>query len=108
MVIASDKDLLKGLQQWKKKRLQEIEEDMLELNQGYVAAQNGLGVVHRNPGEVKPDLVEYLWQKLNRTATELERLEREHQDLMEMDLPRLIVEYKRKRKEPPRWAFERL
>lgn len=81
---------------------------MLELTEGYVAAQNGLGIAHRNPGEVERDITEYLWGKLNRTATELEQMESEHQDLMEMDLPRLIAEFKRKRKERPEWTFQGL
>lgn len=99
--------LRRGLEQWRLRKLQAIEEDMLELTEDLRAAQEGLGIAHRNPGEIAQNVLEYLWEMLNRSAMELERLEKEHQGYLEMDLPRLIVEYKQKRKEPPRWAFLR-
>ena len=105
-MIASDKDLLKGLQQWKKKRLQEIEDHMIKLNLNLRLAQGGLAIAHRNPGDVAEDIIEYQWERLNRSATELEQLEGEHQRLMEMDLAQLIITYKQKRKEPPTWAYQ--
>lgn len=79
---------------------------MIELNQDLRSAHDGLGVAHRNPGEVAEDIIEYLWDKLNRSATGLAQLEDEHQQLMEMDLAHLIVKYKRQRKDKPRWAFQ--
>ena len=105
--LPEGKILRRGLERWRVLKNQAIEENMLDLTEDYRAAQDGLGISHRNPGEVRPDLVQYLWETLNRSATALERLEKEHQELMEMDLPHLIVEYKQKRKEPPRWAFQR-
>ncbi len=105
--LADDRILRNGLERWRLLRLQQIEEDMLELTDDFREAQDGLGIVHRNPGEVRPGIIEYLWEELNRSATELERLEKDHQYLLEMDLPRLIVEYKQKRKEKPRWEFLR-
>ncbi|MEE9145249.1 MAG: hypothetical protein V3U06_10835, partial [Candidatus Binatia bacterium] len=90
---------------WKLKRLQAIEESMLELTEDYRAAQDGLGIAHRNPGEVKKEIIEYLWSKLNRSATELERLEKEHQELLEMNLPDLIVAYMHAGEEKPRWGL---
>ena len=100
-----DKALQKGLQRWKGKRLRAIEKDMLKITQAYRAAQDGLGIAHRNPGEVRPDIIEYLWEELNRSATELERLEREHQKLMEMDLPHLIVTFQRSERKKT-WPWE--
>ena len=91
---SKDQILERDLYQWRLRKLRAIEEDMLDLTDDYRAAQEGLGIAHRNPGEVKPDITEYLWEELNRSATELEKLEKEHQYLMELDLPRLIVEYK--------------
>ena len=78
---------------------------MLELTEDLRAAQDGLGIAHRNPGEIAEDVVEYLWDKLNRSATELERLERAHQELLEMNLPDLIVAYMHAGEENPRWGL---
>ncbi len=80
---------------------------MIELNLDLRLAQAGLAIAHRNPGEVRQDIIDYQWDKLDHSATELEQLERRHQELMEMDLPHLVIEYKRKRKDKPRWAFQR-
>jgi len=79
---------------------------MVELNQDFQSATDGLGIAHRNPGEVREDIIEYLWGMLNRAKVELEQLDRRHQELMEMDLPHLLIEYKHKWKDKPRWAFQ--
>ena len=79
---------------------------MLEVTKYYTTAQDGLAIAHRNPGEVRPDIIEYLWERLNRSATELNRLEREHEELLEIDLPHLVVKFKHSQKEEPRWAFQ--
>lgn len=71
---------------------------MIELTEDYRAAQDGLGIAHRNPGEVAEDIVEYLWERLNTSATELTELERKHQNLLGMDLPHLIVVFQRSKK----------
>ncbi len=78
---------------------------MIEHNLDLRLAQAGLAVAHRNPGEVAQDIIEYQWERLNRSAMGLAQLEDEHQQLMEMDLAHLIIEYKRKRKDKPRWPF---
>ena len=102
-----DRILETGLEAWRRSRLCYIEDDMLELTEDFRAAHEGLGIAHRNPGEVKQDIIEYLWEELNRSATELEKLEKEHQELMEMDLPHLIVAFKHRREDKPKWAFLR-
>jgi len=102
-----ERTLRDGLERWRQLKLQAIEEDMLELTDDLRAAQDGLSIAHRNPGEVRPDIIEYLWEELNRSATELEKLEKEHQELMEMDLPHLIVAFKHRREDKPKWAFLR-
>jgi len=78
---------------------------MLELSEDFRAAQEGLGIAHRNPGEVAQDVVVYLWEKLNTSATELAELERKHQELLEMDLPHLIVVFQRSKKKKT-WPWE--
>ena len=96
--IEDERQLRNGLEKWRLVRLCAIEDEMDELNQDYRAAQDGLGIAHRNPGEIDEDVIQYLWQELNRSVTELERLEKQHQELMEMDLPRLIVTFQRRNK----------
>ena len=96
--IEDERQLRNGLEKWRLVRLCAIEDEMDELNQDYRAAQDGLGIAHRNPGEIDEDVIQYLWQELNRSVTELERLEKQHQELMEMDLPRLIVTFQRSKK----------
>ena len=93
-----DRNFKRGLEKWRVGVLRSIEDQMIELNEDFRAAQDGLGIAHRNPGEVAEDIIEVLSEQLNRCATELERLEKEHQDLMEMDLPHLIVTFQRSKK----------
>ena len=88
----------RGLKRWRQLRLQEIEELMLDLSEDFRDAQDGLGIAHRKPGEVAQDLIEYFWENLNRSATELARLEEEHEKLLRMDLPHLIVAFERSKK----------
>jgi hypothetical protein len=95
---AQDHILIRGLERWRVLVLQAIEERMIEAAEDFRAAQEGLGIIHRNPGVVSEDLTEYLWEGLNRTATELEGLERKHSGLFEMDLPHLIVAFQRSKK----------
>ena len=66
----TDRHLENGLERWRVNGLQQIEEDMLEFTDDYRAAQEGLAIVHRNPGEVKPDIIEYLWEELPSTVNE--------------------------------------
>lgn len=78
---------------------------MLQLNEDFRAAQDGLGIIHLNPGVIAEDVTEHLWQELNRAAIRLEELEGKHQKLLEMDLPHLIVAFQRSRKEKT-WPWE--
>ena len=102
----NDRLLERGLERWRRRRLESIEDRMIELNLDLRLVRAGLAIAHRNPGEVRQDIIDYQWDKLDHSATELEQLERKHQELMEMDLPHLVIEYKRKRKDKPRWAFQ--
>ena len=102
----NDRLLEQGLERWRQRRLRTIADHMIELNQDLRLAQDGLGIAHRNPGEVAQDIIEYQWDRLNRSAMGLAQLESEHQQLMEMDLAQLIIEYKRRRKDEPKWAFQ--
>lgn len=90
-----EKLLRRNLQRWRETRLREFAEQMLDIQDDYRAASEGLAIAHRNPGEVADDLTGYLWEKLNHSAIECTRLEEEHRHLMEMDLPELIIEANR-------------
>jgi len=103
---SNDQLLERGLEKWRQRRLQAIEDQMIELNGDLRSAKNGLAIAHRNPGEVRQDIIEYHWDKLNRSVTELELSERRHQELKEMDLAHLVIEYKRKRKEKFGWPYQ--
>jgi hypothetical protein len=95
-----------GLDRWRKLRLQAIEERMIDLTEDHRAASEGLGIAHRNPGQVDQDVIRYLWDKLNKTAVELDRLEASHQELSEMDLSHLVVTFKQERQVKPSWDFQ--
>lgn len=76
---------------------------MIELTEDHRAASEGLEIAHRNQGQIEQDVIRYLWDKLNKTAVELNRLEASHQELLEMDLPHLVVTFKRERKVDSAW-----
>lgn len=78
---------------------------MIDLTEDFRVAQDGLGIAQRYPGEIAQDVIEYLWEKLNDAAVELNKLERKHQELLEMDLPHLVVAFQRSRKEKT-WPWE--
>ena len=65
-----DRTLENGLERWRVNRLLQIEEGMRELTDDFREAQEGLAIAHRNPGEVKPDIIEYLWEELPSTVNE--------------------------------------
>ncbi|MGH7774324.1 MAG: hypothetical protein ACREQA_19030 [Candidatus Binatia bacterium] len=85
--------------------LERTEEKMIDLAQDFRAAQEGLGIIHRNPGVIGEDVTEYLWERLNCAATELDELEKIHQALLEMDLAHLIVTFQRSKKKKT-WPWE--
>lgn len=101
----SEGPLMRGLERWRLLNLQAVEAQMLELTEDFRAAQDGLSIAHRNPGEVAQDVVGYLWKKVNDAATGLSQLEKLHQDLLEMDVPRLLVTFQRSRKKKT-WPWE--
>jgi hypothetical protein len=101
-----DEMLKRGLKRWRQLRLHAIEERMLDLNEDYREASEGLALAHRNQGIIAEDVVEYLWDQLDVAATSLTELETRHQELLEMDLPHLVIVFKRERKETVGWAFQ--
>jgi hypothetical protein len=90
-----DKILVRGLEAWRRQRLEAIECEMRELAEDFRASEDALAIAHRNPGQVAKDVIEFAWERLNRTAVEMEQLEREHERLMRLTVPELAVEFKR-------------
>lgn len=102
----TERSLRLGLERWRQLRLHAIEERMIDIAEDHRAASEGLSIAYRNPGEVRQDIIEYLWEQLNRSALELGRLEKEHEELSGVDLPHLVVKFKHLRKEKPIWPFQ--
>lgn len=94
-----DSRLRKGLYRWRDLKLQKIELSLEDARDDYTAASEGLGIAHRNPGEVAEDVIEYLWEKLNNAACELTTLEAEHEWWMSLTLPQLATEFARRQTE---------
>jgi len=100
-----DRLLFIGLERWRQLRLFELEEELAEYRFDFLAEQDGLAVARENPGEIRPDIIEILWENLGNAAEQLARLESEHQEIMKIDVPHLLVAFQRRDK--PRWAFLR-
>lgn len=92
---ADDRFLIRGLERWRRLRLEAIEADMLELAEDFRASEDALAIAHRNPGEVAADVIQFAWERLNRTAVEMEQLEREHERVMRLSIADLVAEFKR-------------
>jgi hypothetical protein len=84
---------------------------MAEVNEELRAAEEGLAIAHRNPGEVADDVISQLWDKLEDRSTCLFRLARISDRIQEMDVPELIVLFSRTEKlntwpwEGERWTL---
>ncbi len=98
-----DRLLFIGLERWRQLRLHELEEDLVEHRQDFLAAQDGLSIARENPGEIRQDIIEILWGNLGNAAEQLAKLEAEHQEIMQIDIPHLLVTFQRREKS--KWAF---
>ena len=96
--LVNDGRLEKGILLWRQRVLQSIEDRLQDINEEYRDVQDGMAIAWRNSGEVDEDVVEALWDKLNSCATERCKLETEHEELMDLDLPHLIVSFQRSKK----------
>ena len=111
MNAAIDQPLLKGLQRWRQHVLQGIEDCLEDINEEYRDVQQRMAFAWQHSGEVDEDVVELLWDELNSSVTEICKLESQHQELMGLDLPQLIVSFQRSKKiktwpwEPEQWEL---
>ena len=110
-ISVNDRLLEKGILLWRQRVLQSIEDCLEVLNEDYRDVQEEMAFAWQHSGEVDEDVVNYLWDKLNSCATEICKLETEHQELMGLALPELVVSFQRSKKlkswpwEPERWEL---
>jgi hypothetical protein len=71
---------------------------MSEANEERQAAEDGLAIAHRNPGEVAEDVIATLWDKLEEKSTLLCGLAHVSDAILAMELPELIVLFSRTEK----------
>lgn len=91
----TDEVLVRGLERWRRQRLEAIEAEMRELAEDFRASEDALAISRRNPGQVAEDVIEFAWDRLNDVAGEMAELERAHERIMRLSVPELAVEFKR-------------
>ena len=87
-----------ALNNWRECVLRFLRDQMGEVNEELRAAEDGLGIAHRNPDEVAEDVIGQLWSKLEDRSTLLFRLGRVSDRIQEMDLGELITLFSRTEK----------
>ena len=87
--------LEEALNNWRESVLRWLRDQMTEVNEEVLAAEAGLGIARRNPGEVADDVIGQLWDQLENRSTLLFRLARVRDRIEEMDLPELITLFSR-------------
>src|SRR5262245_45953091 len=80
-----------ALNNWHECVLRFLRDQLSEVNADIRAAEDGLGIAHRNQGQVAEDLILYLWDKLNDKSDLFFRLVRAGDRIQEMELPELIT-----------------
>lgn len=88
-----EENLRRGIECWREERLEEIEKKIEEPNCLFRRASFGLKCAHETPGVFDEKFIEELWDDLNSSATELRRLDEEHDRLSAMDLPDLVTAF---------------
>jgi len=83
MNAAIDQPLLKGLQHWRQRVLQGIEDCLEDINEEYRDVQQQMAFAWQHSGEVDGDVVDFLWDELNSSVTEICKLERRRKELEE-------------------------
>ena len=84
-----------ALNNWRECVLRFLRDQMAEVNEELRAAEDGLGIAQRNPGEVAEDVIGQLWDKLQNRSTLLFRLARTSDRIQEMDLCELVTLFSR-------------
>jgi hypothetical protein len=87
--------LEEALNNWRECVLRFLRDQMAEVNEELGAAEDGLGIAHRNPSEVADDVIGILWDKLEDLSTLLFRLARTSDRIQEMDLCELVILFSR-------------
>ena len=84
-----------ALNNWRECMLRFLRDQMSEVSEELRAAEDGLGIAHRNPGEVADDVICQLWDKLEDSSTLFFRLARTSDRIQEMELCDLIIFFSR-------------
>ena len=87
--------LEEALNNWRECVLRFLRDQMAEVNEELGAAEDGLGIAYRNPGEVADDVIGILWDKLEDRSTLLFRLARTSDRIQEMDFCELVTLFSR-------------
>jgi hypothetical protein len=87
--------LEEALNNWREHVLRFLRDQMGECSEELRAAEDGLGIAHRNQGEVANDVIGILWDKLEDRSILLFRLARTSDRIEEMDLCELITLFSR-------------
>ena len=92
----SDREQLQSaLNNWREVLLRYLRDQMSQVNERCQAAEDGLGIAHRNRGEVAEDVISTLWDQLEEHSTRLCRLARVSDRIQEMELADLITLFSR-------------
>jgi hypothetical protein len=91
----TEDELRRALNNWRHEVLAWLGRESIEEAQRLEAARDGLAIAHENPGQIAPDVIDYLWEKMNDAALKLERLDHVVDRIGEMQLPELVVLFQR-------------
>jgi hypothetical protein len=80
-----------ALNNWREHILRWLRNEIAEDNEEREAAEDGLALAHRHKGQVADDVINTLWDKLERTSDLLFRLARISDQIQEMDFPDLLT-----------------
>ena len=89
-----------ALNNWRECVLRFLRDQMGEVSEELRVVEDGLGIAHRNPGEVADDVICQLWDKLEHRSTLLFCLARASDRIQEMDLCELVTLFSYTTKRP--------
>jgi len=87
--------LAAALNNWREAVLRWLRDEMSEANEQRQAAEDGLAIAHRNPGQVAEDVISTLWESLERSSDLSFRLARVSDEIQDMELPTLLTLFAR-------------
>lgn len=95
MTLRDKSQLEAALNNWRERLLAYLQREISRASQDARDAEDGLGIAHRNPGQVAEDVIAILWDRLRDGSTRMSRLGRISDHVAEMELPELVVLFSR-------------